>query len=600
MGELVFIDTIVRKAATNAVKTLFGAELAPDAIQLQETRKEFDADITLVVFPLTKLSKKGPEETGKLLGDYLTANEPGIASYSVVKGFLNMVMSDAFWTGFMQQVAQEAHYGFSATASRSRVLVEYASPNTNKPLHLGHLRNIFLGHSVANVLAANGHIATRVQIINDRGIHICKSMVAWKHFANGATPESSGMKGDKFVGHYYVLFDKSLKEQVKAGVANGLSEEDATQSAPIMQEAQEMLRQWEARDVEVIDLWKRMNGWVYEGFNATYAAMGVTFDKLYYESDTYLLGKKEVEEGLARGIFFRKEDGSIWVDLTEDGLDQKALLRKDGTAMYITQDIGTAILRFSEFPDAEYQIYTVGNEQEYHFKVLFRILNKLGFAQAGKCYHLSYGMVELPEGKMKSREGTVVDADDIMDEMAREAAAVSAEQGKLDGLTDDEKSALHRMIGMAALKFFLLRVDPRKNMLFNPRESIDFNGDTGPFVQYTYVRTGAVLRKAAETSIELPAAVPSVALQTPEKRVLRKLHAWPQVVQQASREYNPALIAHYCIELARDFNGFYQDNPIVRESDVALRGFRLHLVKSTGRVIKDALGLLGIEVPERM
>ena len=594
------MEDMIRRATVSAVAGLFGADIAPSDVALQETRKEFDADITLVVFSLTRISRKGPEETGRMIGDYLTAHEPGIAAYSVVKGFLNITLSDDYWISFLQHRAGSVAFGFAKPASKPRVLVEYASPNTNKPLHLGHLRNIFLGDAVARILQGAGHKVTRVQIINDRGIHICKSMVAWQHFANGATPADAGMKGDKFVGHYYVLFDKTLKAQVKEAMAAGLSEEEATRTAPVMAEAQEMLRKWEDRDPDVIDLWKRMNGWVYEGFDATFLASGVNFDKVYYESDTYLLGKREVEAGLEKGAFFRKEDGSIWVDLSEDGLDQKALLRKDGTAMYITQDIGTAILRFRDFPDTAYQIYTVGNEQEYHFKVLFLILKKLGFAQADQCYHLSYGMVELPEGKMKSREGTVVDADDIMEEMAQEAASVSAEQGKLDGQTEADKAALCHVIGMAALRFFLLRVDPRKNMLFNPRESIDFNGDTGPFVQYTCVRTSSVLRKAAELSVSLPAEVPHAKVLTPEKRVLRKLHLWPHVFAQSAAEYNPALVAHYCIELARDFNAFYQDNPVVRETDEALRGLRLHLVQATGNVLRNALGVLGIGVPERM
>ncbi len=594
------MEDMIRQATVSSVAALFGADIAPSDVALQETRKEFDADITLVVFSLTRISRKGPEETANMIGDYLTAHEPGIAACTAVKGFLNITLSDDYWIAFLQHSAGSRAFGFATPASKPRVLVEYASPNTNKPLHLGHLRNIFLGDAVARILQGAGHTVTRVQIINDRGIHICKSMVAWQHFANSATPADAGMKGDKFVGHYYVLFDKTLKAQVKEAMAAGLSEEEATRTAPVMAEAQEMLRKWEDRDPDVIALWKRMNGWVYEGFDATFRASGVDFDKVYYESDTYLLGKSEVEAGIEKGAFFRKEDGSIWVDLSEDGLDQKALLRKDGTAMYITQDIGTAILRFRDFPDTAYQIYTVGNEQEYHFKVLFLILKKLGFAQADQCYHLSYGMVELPEGKMKSREGTVVDADDIMDEMAQEAASVSAEQGKLDGQTEADKAALCHVIGMAALRFFLLRVDPRKNMLFNPRESIDFNGDTGPFVQYTCVRTSSVLRKAAELSVSLPAAVPHAKVLTPEKRVLRKLHLWPHVFAQSAAEYNPALVAHYCIELARDFNAFYQDNPVVREPDEALRGLRLHLVQATGNVLRNALGVLGIGVPDRM
>jgi arginyl-tRNA synthetase len=482
-------------------------------------------------------------------------------------------------------------------------MVEYSSPNTNKPLHLGHLRNNFLGYSVSEILKAVGHRVTKVQIINDRGIHICKSMVAWKNFGKGETPETSGLKGDKLVGKYYVEFDKAHKTQMKELISQGVAEEQAAQQTAIMQQAQEMLRLWEARDEATIALWKTMNGWVYEGFATTYKAMGVDFDKLYYESDTYINGKEEVEKGLASGAFFKKEDGSIWIDLTEEGLDQKALLRKDGTAMYITQDIGTAILRFRDFPDLAYQIYTVGNEQEYHFKVLFKILKKLGFEKADQCYHLSYGMVELPEGKMKSREGTVVDADDLMDEMASVAQEVSAEQGKLEGLPEEEKQHLYRTIGMAALKYFLLRVDPKKNMLFNPKESIDFNGNTGPSVQYTYVRTRAILRRYSEAHPgfdAVKAPLEGHAMSEAELDVIAKIYEWPSVLQNAASTYNPADIAHYCYDLAKLYNTFYQDHQIVRETDDLARHFRLALTYKTGEVIREGMRLLGIGMPDRM
>jgi len=597
------MHALVGDAVRKACSDLFSVELAEGQLQLQKTRKEFEGDITVVVFPLTKLSKLSPEATGEALGKFLTEQVVHVSKFNVVKGFLNLSMSAEFWKGFFAAALKQDDFGFASPNSAPHVMVEYSSPNTNKPLHLGHLRNNFLGYSVSEILKAVGHRVTKVQIINDRGIHICKSMVAWVNYGNGETPESSGLKGDKLVGKYYVEFDKAHKAQMKELIEQGMAEEQAGQQTAIMQQAQNMLRLWEARDEETIALWTKMNGWVYDGFASTYKAMGVDFDKLYYESNTYINGKEEVEKGLASGAFFQKEDGSIWIDLTDEGLDQKALLRKDGTAMYITQDIGTAILRFRDFPDLAYQIYTVGNEQEYHFKVLFKILKKLGFEKADQCYHLSYGMVELPEGKMKSREGTVVDADDLMEEMATVAQEVSAEQGKLEGLPEAERNQLFHVIGMAALKYFLLRVDPKKNMLFDPKESIDFNGNTGPSVQYTYVRTQAIQRRYAEAH---PGFNPKEAnseghtLSTAESEVVAKMYEWPAVLRTAATTFNPADIAHYSYDLAKLYNAFYQDHQIVKETDEQARNFRLALTYKTGVVIREAMRLLGISMPDRM
>jgi arginyl-tRNA synthetase len=602
MDKSLNTHVIIGEALRLAAKSLFGEVLAENQIQFQKTRKEFEGDITLVVFPLVKISKKSPEQTGELIGAYLKEHVAEIAAFNVVKGFLNISLSENFWLRFFEYAIADESFGFQTPNSKPRVMVEYSSPNTNKPLHLGHLRNNFLGYSVAEILKAFGHKVSKVQIINDRGIHICKSMVAWQMFGNGETPETSNMKGDKLVGKYYVEFDKEQKRQIAELVKSGVAEDKAGAQTSIMQSAQEMLRKWEAKDDYVIVLWKMMNGWVYDGFAATYTSMGVDFDKLYYESETYINGKEEVEKGLQAGVFFKKEDGSVWIDLTEEGLDEKAVLRKDGTAMYITQDIGTAILRFKDFPDLAYQIYTVGNEQEYHFKVLLKILKKLGFDQADQCYHLSYGMVELPEGKMKSREGTVVDADDLMAEMAAVASDVAKEQGKLEGLPEEEKIKLYHTIGMAALKYFLLRVDPKKNMLFDPKESIDFNGNTGPAVQYAYVRTKAIERKAIESGFQLGKdfVSTSVKLNHWEADVIRKIYEWPEVLAGAATTYNPADIAHYCYDLARVYNSFYHDNQILRETDEASRSLRIALTHKTGEVIKSAMKLLGIDMPERM
>ncbi len=582
---------------SSALKDLFDLTISAADLQLQKTRKEFSGNVTLVVFPIAGKASKRPDELANTLGQHLAENSNMVAGFNVVKGFLNLEIAVSYWLEFL---SNEYSQPSSCAHTSEHIMVEFASPNTNKPLHLGHLRNIFLGDSVARILECAGNKVTRVQIINDRGIHICKSMVAWQKFGNGETPESSGMKGDKLVGKYYVAFDKEHKRQLQEINPSGESDE-----TPIMQEAREMLRSWERGDAETVDLWRMMNGWVYQGFDASYKRMNVSFDKLYYESDTYLLGKREVEEGVTQGIFQRRDDNSIWVDLTDEGLDQKALLRKDGTAMYITQDIGTAILRFREYADLSYQIYTVGNEQEYHFKVLFKVLNRLGFEQARKCFHLSYGMVELPEGKMKSREGTVVDADDIMQEMSNVARDVAAEQGKLEGIDEAEKNQLYNVIGMGALKYFLLRVNPVKNMLFDPKESIDFNGNTGPSIQYTYVRTCAILRRLAEESKESMRSVDvayfrNATLEQSALDVIIKLHDWPTLLNEAASGYDPSIIAGYSYELARAFNAFYQECPILRETDMEKRNLRLVITKLTGYYLQRSMAILGIDMPERM
>jgi arginyl-tRNA synthetase len=594
------IEEIIALAAAKAVNEVFGKSIAYEQIQVQKTKKEFTGDLTVVVFPLTKLSGKSPEETGKLLGEFLVSHSPEITEFNVVKGFLNLVVADDYWFRALGFIQASPQFGFAMPNSLPRVLVEYSSPNTNKPLHLGHLRNIFLGYSVSAILEAAGHAVSRVQIINDRGIHICKSMLAYMTDDNPITPETSGLKGDKVVGHYYVQFDKRYKKEQEELKAAGQSDEEAAKNAPSILAAQDLLRKWEDGDPAVVELWKKMNQWVYDGFAVSYNRMGVRFDKNYYESQTYLIGKDEVLKGLDNASFFRKDDGSVWVDLQEDGLDQKALLRRDGTAMYITQDIGTAILRFQDFPDASYQIYTVGNEQEYHFKVLFKILAKLGWPQADKCYHLSYGMVELPHGRMKSREGTVVDADDIMDEMEVEAKEVAAAQGKLDGLSDEEKNKLYHIIGMSALKYFLLKVDPVKNMLFNPQESIDFNGNTGPFIQYTYVRTRAILRKAVEQGLESTLPQHLSGLHAAEKEMIKVLCDYPAVVSAAAQSYNPSLIANYAYEVARIFNSFYHELSILREENLESRALRICLTDSAGKIIASAMSLLGIAMADRM
>lgn len=593
------LDQELRSAIQQAIAALFGQPV--DQLQLQPTNQEFEGSHTLVCFPLTRISKLKPEETANAIGNYLVERSGMIDRFNVVKGFLNLVVADAVWAKAFAYVYANPRYGQLAVNGKE-IMVEYSSPNTNKPLHLGHLRNNFLGYSVAELYKAIGYNVHKVQIINDRGIHICKSMAAWKLFGNGETPESSGMKGDHLVGKYYVEFDKNYKAQVKELTEKGVSQQEAEKQAPIMQLATDMLRKWEAKDSETVALWKMMNGWVYSGFDATYKKMGVDFDKLYYESDTYLLGKEEVLKGLDAGVFFKKEDGSVWVDLTADGLDQKVLLRADGTSVYMTQDIGTAILRFRDFPKIEGQIYTVGNEQEYHFKVLFLILGKLGYEWARKCYHLSYGMVDLPTGKMKSREGTVVDADDLMAEMIKEAEKQTRELGKIEGLSDAEANELFEMIGLGALKFFLLKVDPKKRMLFDPNESIQFQGFTGPFIQYTHARIKAILRKAVSMNISVQVDDVSkiASLEASEREILFLLTAYEQKVQEAANLYSPAVIANYAYELAKTYNQFYQTIPIFNEADQAKLKFRIAMSEMVAHVIKHAMSLLGIHVPERM
>jgi arginyl-tRNA synthetase len=590
------LDQTLKSEIQKAVTALFNQTI--EHLQLQPTNAEFEGSHTLVCFPLAKISKKGPEETAKLVGEYLQTNSGIVSRFNVVKGFLNLVISDEVWIQVFESIFAQANYGIAEPTGRE-LMVEYSSPNTNKPLHLGHLRNNFLGYSVAEIYKAIGYTVHKVQIINDRGIHICKSMAAWKLFGNGETPESSGLKGDKLVGKYYVEFDKNFKAQCKALEEKGVTKEEAEKQAPIMKLAIQMLQQWEQKDLETLKLWSTMNGWVYAGFDATYKRMGVDFEKLYYESTTYLLGKEEVLRGVEQGVFFKKEDGSVWVDLTADGLDQKVLLRSDGTSVYMTQDIGTAILRFRDFPKIEGQVYTVGNEQEYHFKVLFLILGKLGYEWAKKCYHLSYGMVDLPTGKMKSREGTVVDADDLMDEMVEEAAKQTKELGKIDEMSSNEVDDLAEMIGLGALKFFLLKVDPKKRMMFDPSESIQLQGHTGPFIQYTHARIKSILRKAASMNI-VPAVVDVKSLEPAEREVIFKINQYASKLQEAAREYSPALVANYAYELAKEYNQFYQAIPIFNESDPAKLKFRIAFSQVTANTIEKAMALLGIRVPERM
>jgi arginyl-tRNA synthetase len=565
-------------------------------MQLQKTRKEFEGDITLVAFPLTRFSEKSPEQTGADVGEWLVANVPQVESFNVVSGFLNIKMSKDFWREQLLEIAGSASFGYFPPSGKT-VMVEYSSPNTNKPLHLGHIRNNLLGHSVAKILTANGHRVIKVNLVNDRGIHICKSMLAWQKFGNGETPESSGKKGDHLVGEYYVRFDKEYKRQMTVLRHTGVPEDEAKRQAPIMQEAQKMLLAWEQGNDEVFDLWEKMNEWVYEGFDATYKKLGISFDKTYYESRTYLLGKELVDEGLRKGVFVKREDGSVWCDLTPDGLDQKLLLRSDGTSVYMTQDLGTAKRRFMEYSFSEL-IYVVGNEQNYHFQVLKLILKKLGYDWSDNIYHLSYGMVELPEGKMKSREGTVVDADELIDAMVATARETSLELGKLADVPKEEQQRLFHMVGLGALKYFILKVDPKKTMLFDPKESIDFNGNTGPFIQYTYARTCSVLRKAQEQQAE---ANPAAAMPGErEVELIKNMADFPQVVAQAGIEYSPALVANYAFDLAREFNQYYHDVSILKEEDAAVRQQRLALLQQVGKTLKTAMDLLGIELPERM
>jgi arginyl-tRNA synthetase len=593
------LESTLRLEIQKAIAALFGQSV--EQIQLQPTNQEFEGSHTLVCFPLTKVSKKKPEETAQAVGEYLVQHSGVVNRFNVVKGFLNLVINDKTWAEVFAGIYSNPSYG-TMPSNGKEIMVEYSSPNTNKPLHLGHLRNNFLGWSVAEIHKANGYKVHKVQIINDRGIHICKSMAAWKLYGNGETPQTSGLKGDKLVGKYYVEFDKNFKAQTKELVEKGVAEAEAEKQAPIMKMAVDMLQKWEAKDAETVQLWKTMNGWVYKGFDVTYQRMGVDFEKLYYESDTYLLGKEEVTRGLEKGVFFKKDDGSVWVDLTADGLDQKVLLRSDGTSVYMTQDIGTAILRFRDFPNIAGQVYTVGNEQEYHFKVLFLILGKLGYEWAKQCYHLSYGMVDLPSGKMKSREGTVVDADDLMQEMVEEAERQTRELGKIEELNEKEQRELFEMVGLSALKFFLLKVDPKKRMMFDPNESIQLQGFTGPFVQYTHARIRAIIRKAESMNISVSAedlkAVSS--FEPAERDGLHLLSLFENKLREAAKDYSPAVIANYAFDLAKQYNQFYQNIPIFNESDQNKLKFRIAFSKAIADAIKKAMGLLGIQVPERM
>ncbi|MDR0296168.1 MAG: arginine--tRNA ligase [Prevotellaceae bacterium] len=587
---------LINNLIAEAVKNLYHQELSEALLQLQATRKDFTGDVTAVMFPLLKISKLSPEKTGEAIGAWIKEDCKEIESVNVVKGFLNIKLTPAFWLKQLQTIIETANYGFYPSSGKT-VMVEYSSPNTNKPLHLGHIRNNLLGYSVAKLLEANGHKVIKVNLVNDRGIHICKSMLAWQKWGNDETPQSSGMKGDHLVGKYYVAFDKAYKQQQNELIAQGKSEDEAAKQALLIIEAQEMLRKWEQGDKAVVDLWKTMNAWVYEGFDITYKLMGVSFDKTYYESDTYLLGKKIVEEGVEKGVFFKKDDGSIWIDLTADGLDQKLLLRADGTSVYMTQDLGTALQRFEEYPLNEL-IYVVGNEQEYHFKVLKLILGKLGRAQSDMMYHLSYGMVELPEGKMKSREGTVVDADELIDSMIRTARETSTELGKLDNIPPEEQEQLFSMLGLGALKYFILKVDPKKTMLFDPKESIDFNGNTGPFIQYTHARIRSVLRKAEEQGLKVE--LYDALLNEKEVELIKQLTAFPEVIKEAGANHSPALLANYIYELAKEFNQYYHDVTVLKEPDEAIKSQRIMLIQQVSGVIKTGMGILGIEVPERM
>ena len=605
------IASKIAKAVQDGIHTLYAAEFPLDKIQLQETRPEFEGQLTLVVFPFLKTSRKKPEDTARDLGEYLIAHAPEqVVKYNVVKGFLNLSIQPACWISLLQDIWQNPRYGFTpVTESSPLVMIEYSSPNTNKPLHLGHVRNNLLGWALANIMEANGNKVVKTNIVNDRGIHICKSMLAWLRWGNGETPQSSGKKGDHLIGDYYVAFDKHYREEVKElkaqymaqGMAEEQAEEKAKQEAPLIREAHEMLVKWEQGDAEVRALWKKMNEWVYEGFDETYKALGVSFDKIYYESQTYLEGKEKVEEGLQKGFFYRRPDGSVWADLTKEGLDEKLLLRSDGTSVYMTQDIGTAKLRFQDFP-IDKMIYVVGNEQNYHFQVLSILLDKLGFKWGKDLVHFSYGMVELPNGKMKSREGTVVDADDLIESMVENAAQMSADKvNRLENITPEEAHEIARRVGLGALKYFILKVDARKNMLFNPEESIDFNGNTGPFIQYTYARIRSILRKAEAEGTQVPAELPLTAeLTAKEISLIQHLQGFAAVVRQAGNDYNPSAIANYCYELVKEYNQFYHDLSVLREPDQDKKVFRLAFSAAVSQVVKNGMGLLGIEVPERM
>ncbi len=595
---LMNIQDTLKSAVQKGFQKIYDATI--ESVEFQTTRKDFEGDITIVVFPFLRIIKGNPVEIGTDLGEYLKENVEEVVGFNVVKGFLNLVFSDKYFLTNFQNIYTTENFGFtSAVADTKSVMVEYSSPNTNKPLHLGHIRNNLLGYSVSEIIKASGKKVYKTQIINDRGIHICKSMLAWQRYANGETPESTGLKGDKLVGNYYVKFDQEYKKEIANLIAEEITEEHAKKQAPILLEAQEMLRKWEAEDVEVVALWKKMNQWVYDGFEVTYKELGVNFDKNYFESDTYLLGKDVVADGLKKGVFFKKDDGSVWIDLTDEGLDEKIVLRSDGTAVYMTQDIGTAIQRIKDYPDVGGLVYTVGNEQDYHFKVLFLILKKLGFDWADNLFHLSYGMVDLPSGKMKSREGTVVDADDLMVEMTNTAREISEDLGKLEGYSKTEKEVLYKTIGLGALKYYILKVDPKKRILFDPATSVDFNGNTGPFIQYTYARIQSILRKA-NFDYTVMQSGSEVSLDSKEKSVLKQLSLFPETIQQAADNYSPALLANYTYELVKDYNSFYQSVPILACKNEQEKIFRVQLSQKVGMTIKAAFQLLGIEVPERM
>jgi arginyl-tRNA synthetase len=595
------LDQRLSESILSVIEKLYGQSLMIDQIQLQATKKEFEGDRTLVVFPFLKLSKRSPEQTAREIGEELVKVQPVVSGFNVIKGFLNLSIAHSYWIELLNKISTDRNYGLIMPSSEAPlIMVEYSSPNTNKPLHLGHVRNNLLGFSLSRILEANGNRVVKTNIVNDRGIHICKSMLAWQKFGNGETPESSGKKGDHLVGDYYVRFDKEYKSQIQELQNSGLTEEEAKKQVPLIVEAQEMLRKWEENDPEVVSLWEMMNSWVYKGFDETYKQLGVSFDKIYYESQTYLEGKDKILEGLQKGIFYQRPDGSVWADLTSDGLDEKLLLRADGTSVYMTQDIGTAKQRFDEYP-IDKMIYVVGNEQNYHFQVLAILLDKLGFSWGKDLVHFSYGMVELPEGKMKSREGTVVDADDLIEEMINTACETSRELGKLEGLSEEEITDIARITGLGALKYFILKVDPRKNMTFNPKESIDFNGNTGPFIQYTYARIRSVLRKAEEMGITIENALPAdLPLSEKESRLIRSVAGFKDIVKEAGEQYSPALIANYTYDLVKEYNQFYHEYSILREENSRLREFRLNLSLSVSNVIRNAMALLGIEVPERM
>ncbi|MCM4170366.1 arginine--tRNA ligase [Arenibacter sp. TNZ] len=592
------IQEVLAQKVKEAVSSIFKVDLP--SVEFQPTRKDFAGDITAVIFPMLRFVKGNPVQIGEQIGQLLKDQVNEVTDFNVVKGFLNITLGNEYYLDFFTGVRDLKDFGFVGQSEGEAIMVEYSSPNTNKPLHLGHVRNNLLGYSVAEILKASGKKVYKTQIINDRGIHICKSMLAWQRFGNGETPESTGLKGDKLVGNYYVAFDKAYKAEIATMISNGVDGKVAEKEAPILLEAQDMLRKWEDGDKEVVSLWKTMNQWVYTGFEVTYKNMGVDFDQLYYESNTYLLGKDFVADGLQKGVFYKKEDGSVWIDLTEEGLDEKIVLRSDGTAVYMTQDIGTAIQRVKDNPDVGGMVYTVGNEQDYHFKVLFLILQKLGFSWAEKLYHLSYGMVDLPSGKMKSREGTVVDADELMDDMTRTAAEISEELGKLEDYSLEEKQELYKIIGQGALKYYILKVDPKKRILFNPEESVDFQGNTGPFIQYTYARIQSILRKAEELKNDLNSSPKLEDLHEKEKELLKQLQLFPDTIQLAADNYSPALVANYTYDLVKEFNSFYQNVSILGEQDENKKIFRIQLAKKVGDVIKSAFSLLGIQVPERM